>query len=1223
MCNPQNDGGNGPVRIQKENAKGKSSPKDGVSQGYPSTTAANHPVAKGSATANDVIPEKEEFKIVKYITEKDLEPFCHEEFGKNARLLDGKVRRIIEGQLGLTFFRIHDDADAKKICKSKNANCCVYANHLFFADGKYAPSTPEGRILIGNALEVFFEHYPNFKAFAQEHEKELNETTRLEVLEVIPLIALSKEGKDQWDKAYSEAHGFDKFGLWCANLFGDSVEEKTGSIEKAVEPLTKAAVLDKTDIGSKTGKGENFANAFYVNFKQPYIPSKVEEANREIVRLLIIVPLARMINEADTPGFGWATREKVENEHRSTYTEYAQNVDDQVGALLPDCDYAKLRTQLRNIKKTSQAVVNTPISEDYDTWRERYVDMYNVLEDERKLAEKETRDGIEEGYGKEFGGIYHEIQNRILAGEIIAFVAETAVSIAVGGPLGGALKGVIGKGLAKAAFKNVAKEVAEKTVKEAAKDLFKKGGNLLIKGGKELSGEFIDGFVTAEIGQLGEIGTTVVSDLISGKPIDLSGQGDALLQNFVGSGVGAVTGVVSSKASDGIFKGIRKMRNKPETEGAWEKHFNADENFNEKITKAKEDFNEADRIAKENHKAKIGEAKREYESSELKAQRIYDESYRPAESIYKKNEAKIEKDFETRKSVIESKHDEKITKAKEDFSKASKDIEQTYNKKVKNADDACTSAKSRAVEKYEYIKTKYSKEASIKEASIEKKYKKIQKEVDKIKDPTKKQAIAQKINALKEEALEKARIKRDAAFEKASIEKNAALVQAEGKKNLAVQIADMKRENALVQAEGKKNLAVQIADIKRDNAIVQVEVKKNLDLKIESIPKEQAMTETNAEQRRDTAYQLAYNERSKAYRLAARERNIAYTLAEQERKKANFWPSFGRAIIEGPNWLGNTATVAVNRKFVFPETGFGKEYIFENKTSQSIKESLITPEALYGYDYGRAKLEELNLDLNPNQMSDEDTYDKKWEYPQYSSNDILERTSEFSKLNNNQMEAPDERDKVIKSLMDKLINKEIKEAVNMAAEEENAKIDKEIKEAENMAAEEENAKIDKEIKVAEQEAESNAWQQLMKHDLPEAEAKVNDQLKKDIEEAKKKEKTKKKKKEVEDRIKAEYPQRMGDALSHVFNDVWPSRREEAKANARDNIEKDRQKRIDEAKANARDNIEKDRQKRIDEAKANARDNIERFREARIDEAIRKALESKAEYDEAKASLGLK
>ena len=402
MCNPQNDGGNGPVRIQKENAKGKSSPKDGVSQGYPSTTAANHPVAKGSATANDVIPEKEEFKIVKYLTDKEWESFNYEELSEKGRLLDGKVRRIIEGQLGLTFFRIHNEEDAKKICESKNANCCVYKNHLFFADGKYEPSTPEGRELIGNALEVFFEHYPDYKVFALKHKEDIHETTRLEVLEVIPLVGLSKEGKDQWDKAYSEAHGFDKFGLWLANIFYGGVEEKTGRIEKAVEPLTEAAVKDKVDIGSKTGKGENFANIFYVIFKQPYIPSKVEEANREIVRLLIIVLLARMINEADTPGRSTWSFESTEREHRKMYSEYAQNVDDQVGALLPDCDYTKLRKQLTKIQKKSKAVLAANQNgANYDIWRDRYVDMYDTLEEEREHAEDESRNGIEEGYGKE------------------------------------------------------------------------------------------------------------------------------------------------------------------------------------------------------------------------------------------------------------------------------------------------------------------------------------------------------------------------------------------------------------------------------------------------------------------------------------------------------------------------------------------------------------------------------------------------------------------------------------------------------------------------------------------------------------------------------------------------------------------------------------------------------------------------------------------------------
>lgn len=70
------------------------------------------------------------------------------------RPLDGSARAYFEPRFGidLSTVRIHDDAAAAESARAVGAHAYTVADHIAFADGRYAPSTERGRQLIAHEL---------------------------------------------------------------------------------------------------------------------------------------------------------------------------------------------------------------------------------------------------------------------------------------------------------------------------------------------------------------------------------------------------------------------------------------------------------------------------------------------------------------------------------------------------------------------------------------------------------------------------------------------------------------------------------------------------------------------------------------------------------------------------------------------------------------------------------------------------------------------------------------------------------------------------------------------------------------------------------------------------------------------------------------------------------------------------------------------------------------
>ena len=364
-----------------------------------------------------------------------------------------KIKRTLEFLFGVPFFKIQDNEEADFYCRHFNTKCCIVREHLLFAKGCYDPSSDEGMNLISCAIISFLNAHPEFKKTSEGLVKKHKSEIQAELMNELPLFGLIDEGLDQWKKAKEESKGFDHFWMLIFNCINDASKRGEES-RNAFKMFEIAALQDKIETGSKLENGWNFRNEFNKQTGTTYKKKELEDANTNILWMLVVVPLSRLLNDKDTPPYQLFTFDDNLWRYRVRYQNYIDQLEEGVkDAHSDNPDFhlreslSRIQTHINKVNEDKEEYLNPDY---YTKWRDNYTKLCEQLSKERDHAEKNSKDSLVKGYGEKYGGVYHDIQDNIQNGKIAGFLTELAISIAAGGAAS-----MLAKGFMKAAGKSV------------------------------------------------------------------------------------------------------------------------------------------------------------------------------------------------------------------------------------------------------------------------------------------------------------------------------------------------------------------------------------------------------------------------------------------------------------------------------------------------------------------------------------------------------------------------------------------------------------------------------------------------------------------------------------------------------------------------------------------------------------------------------------------------
>ena len=364
-----------------------------------------------------------------------------------------KIKRTLEFLFGVPFFKIQDNEEADFYCRHFNTKCCIVREHLLFAKGCYDPSSDEGMNLISCAVISFLDAHPELKKICEGLVKKHKSEIQAEVMNELPLFGLIDEGLDQWKKAKEESKGFDHLWMLIFNWKNDASKRGEES-RNAFKMFEIAALQDKIETGSKLENGWNFRNEFNKQTGTTYKKKELEDANTNILWMLVVVPLSRLLNDKDTPPYQLFTFDDNLWRYRVRYQNYIDQLEEGVkDAHSDNPDFhlreslSRIQTRINKVNEDKEEYLNPDY---YTKWRDNYTKLCEQLSKERDHAEKNSKDSLVKGYGKKYGGVYHDIQDNIQNGKIVGFITELVISIAAGGAAS-----MLAKGFMKAAGKSV------------------------------------------------------------------------------------------------------------------------------------------------------------------------------------------------------------------------------------------------------------------------------------------------------------------------------------------------------------------------------------------------------------------------------------------------------------------------------------------------------------------------------------------------------------------------------------------------------------------------------------------------------------------------------------------------------------------------------------------------------------------------------------------------
>ena len=380
-----------------------------------------------------------------------------------------KIKRTLEFLFGVPFFKIQDNEEADFYCRHFNTKCCIVREHLLFAKGCYDPSSDEGMNLISCAVISFLDAHPELKKICEGLVKKHKSEIQAEVMNELPLFGLIDEGLDQWKKAKEESKGFDHLWMLIFNCINDASKRGEES-RNAFKMFEIAALQDKIETGSKLENGWNFRNEFNKQTGTTYKKKELEDANTNILWMLVVVPLSRLLNDKDTPPYQLFTFDDNLWIYRVRYQNYIDQLEEGVkDAHSDNPDFhlreslSRIQTRINKVNEDKEEYLNPDY---YKKWRDNYTKLCEQLSKERDHAEKNSKDSLVKGYGKKYGGVYHDIQDNIQNGKIAGFITELAISIAAGGAAS-----MLAKGFMKAAGKSVLRTLVRQAGVDIATNL--------------------------------------------------------------------------------------------------------------------------------------------------------------------------------------------------------------------------------------------------------------------------------------------------------------------------------------------------------------------------------------------------------------------------------------------------------------------------------------------------------------------------------------------------------------------------------------------------------------------------------------------------------------------------------------------------------------------------------------------------------------------------------
>ena len=380
-----------------------------------------------------------------------------------------KIKRTLEFLFGVPFFKIQDNEEADFYCRHFNTKCCIVREHLLFAKGCYDPSTDEGMNLISCAVISFLDAHPELKKISEGLVKKHKSEIQAEVMNELPLFGLIDEGLDQWKKAKEESKGFDHLWMLIFNCINDASKRGEES-RNAFKMFEIAALQDKIETGSKLENGWNFRNEFNKQTGTTYKKKELEDANTNILWMLVVVPLSRLLNDKDTPPYQLFTFDDNLWRYRVRYQNYIDQLEEGVkDAHSDNPDFhlreslSRIQTRINKVNEDKEEYLNPDY---YTKWRDNYTKLCKQLSKERDHAEKNSKDSLVKGYGEKYGGVYHDIQDNIQNGKIAGFITELVISIAAGGAAS-----MLAKGFMKAAGKSVLRTLVRQAGVDVATNL--------------------------------------------------------------------------------------------------------------------------------------------------------------------------------------------------------------------------------------------------------------------------------------------------------------------------------------------------------------------------------------------------------------------------------------------------------------------------------------------------------------------------------------------------------------------------------------------------------------------------------------------------------------------------------------------------------------------------------------------------------------------------------
>ena len=307
--------------------------------------------------------------------------------------------------------------------------------------------------LISCAVISFLDAHPELKKICEGLVKKHKSEIQAEVMNELPLFGLIDEGLDQWKKAKEESKGFDHLWMLIFNWKNDASKRGEES-RNAFKMFEIAALQDKIETGSKLENGWNFRNEFNKQTGTTYKKKELEDANTNILWMLVVVPLSRLLNDKDTPPYQLFTFDDNLWRYRVRYQNYIDQLEEGVkDAHSDNPDFhlreslSRIQTRINKVNEDKEEYLNPDY---YTKWRDNYTKLCEQLSKERDHAEKNSKDSLVKGYGEKYGGVYHDIQDNIQNGKIAGFLTELAISIAAGGAAS-----MLAKGFMKAAGKSV------------------------------------------------------------------------------------------------------------------------------------------------------------------------------------------------------------------------------------------------------------------------------------------------------------------------------------------------------------------------------------------------------------------------------------------------------------------------------------------------------------------------------------------------------------------------------------------------------------------------------------------------------------------------------------------------------------------------------------------------------------------------------------------------